>query len=216
MHIMPTTRKSIVFCLIGPAGSGKTSLTKKLIESPGSQLKKLVSATSRAPRPGEVDGINYKFMTRKDFEASISKGEFFEWEEIHGNLYGQLRSSVEKSVGGDVDTILDIDIRGAASVEQVFPKETVVIFLLPPSEEILKQRIIARAPISEEELAKRLATSKVELDGFRQAYTENKLIDYFLVNSIFEDTLSALWNIVKSERQKLSRATPETILSLIG
>lgn len=216
LYNMSLSRNSIIFCLVGPAGSGKTSLAKRLIETPNSNLKKLVSATSRSPRPGEVDGVNYKFMTRTQFEDAIAHGEFFEWEEIHGNLYGQLRSSVEQAIISEFDTILDIDISGARSVEQRFPDETVVIFLLPPSKDALKERIIARAPIAQEELAKRMATAEFELECFRKTYKDKLLVDFFLVNSVFEDTLAGLWNIIKTERQRLSRVKPEAMQVLLS
>lgn len=208
-------RRPIIFCLVGPAGSGKTSLAKKLLETYSSNLKKLVSATTRAPRPGEVNGVNYKFLSRVQFETAVANAEFFEWEEIHGNLYGQLKSSIEEAVRGKSDIILDIDIRGASSINQEFPEESVVIFLLPPTKAELKKRMQARAPIAEDELNRRMLTAEKELDSFQQAYEKRELVDYFLVNSVFEDTLQGLSRIIESERVRLVRQTPEGIKSLL-
>lgn len=210
------SRRPILFCLVGPAGSGKTSLAKKLLESPNSGLKKLVSATTRNPRPGEINGVNYHFLSRVEFEEAISKDNFFEWEEIHGNLYGQLKSSIAGSMSADNDIVLDIDIRGAGSIKKQYSADTVVIFLLPPSKDILKERITARAPITDKELARRMATAERELIRFQESYEKGNLIDYFLVNADFEDTLSGLSKIIAAEHQKLIRLRPEAVKQLIS
>lgn len=200
---MNVERQSFVLCLVGPAGSGKTSLAKRLLEEPGSNLVKSISATSRDPRQTEVDGKNYIFMSRDDFEAAVKRDEFFEWEEVHGNLYGQLKSSLQSCLDSGTDVVLDIDIRGANSVKAGYPERTVVVFLLPPSKAVLQKRLLARGPMEAKELATRMATAEGELKRLTDA--KEQVVDYVVINGDFEETLQALWNIVRSERQRLGR-----------
>ena len=152
-------RQGILFCLVGPSGSGKTYLSKEIIaREPRAKLS--ISVTSRAPRAGEVTGLDYHFVARGDFEAKIKRGELFEWEEVHGNLYGTLKSAVQDSIDNGLDLLLDIDIRGALNFKKHYSANTCLIFLVPPSYSVLIERLNARGAMSAEDKAKRLKTAE--------------------------------------------------------
>jgi guanylate kinase len=205
-------RSRIFFCLVGPAGSGKTSLSRKLLEDSARKLKKIVSVTTRAPRPNEINKVNYIFISREDFIEARDRGEFFESEEIHGNLYGQLNSSLQDALNGEQDLVFDIDIRGARSIKKQYPKQTVIVFLMPPDKQALIDRMRARAPISSEELDRRLATAEQEIKIVLDSAGQDQLIDYCLINDDFEMTLNNLKLIVEAETHEFSRFSVQSLL----
>jgi guanylate kinase len=141
--------------LSAPSGGGKTTIARRLLER-RRDLGYSVSCTTRAPRDGEVDGRDYRFLSRDAFEAAVRRGEFAEWAEVHGNLYGTLRSEVERVLGTGRHVLMDIDVQGARQFHAAFP-QTVLVFVLPPSGEVLKARLAkllvrlrnARAELSE-------------------------------------------------------------------
>lgn len=199
-------RTGILMCLVGPAGSGKSSLAQRLMMLEKTGMRKSVSVTSRPPRPGEIDGTSYHFVDRDQFERRVKQGEFFEWEEVHGNLYGQLRQPLERAISEAVDVLLDIDIRGAISVKKAFPGNAVVVFLVPPSAAVLKERLLARGAISEAELKRRLETAIGEYSRLLSVWREgSNYVDFLVVNDQFDGTVDALHSILKSERCRLSR-----------
>jgi guanylate kinase len=142
-------RTGILYCLIGPAGSGKTSLCERLLAEFGDAVRYSTSVTTRAPRPGEIPGKSYHFVTREEFEDARARGEFFEWEEVHGNLYGTRLSTLTDCIKSGIDLLLAIDIRGALKVRESFPFNAVLTFLVPPSVEELIARVTARNQISQ-------------------------------------------------------------------
>lgn len=191
-----------LFILSAPSGAGKSSLIKALLNKHVQQddkpatLQVSVSHTTRQPRPGEVDGEHYHFVDRSEFEALIEQGAFFEWAEVFGNYYGTSRVTIEQTLSKGIDVFLDIDWQGARQVKQQIP-DAIGIFILPPSVEVLKQRLDSRGQDSDEVIASRMQQAKDEMSHFDE-------FDYVLVNDDFETTLSQFESVVFAQRQQLS------------
>ena len=198
-------RSGILFCLLGPAGSGKTTIAKRLIEELRGTLQPSISFTSRPPRPTEIHGVHYFFVSRDEFMAREKQGEFFEWEETHGNLYGTPRKPLENAIAAGVDIVLDIDIRGAHSFRKAYPDNVVSIFILPPSIQELSRRIITRGVDDDQEVTVRLATAKREFQIFLSPKTTDERIDYCLINDVLEEAYQTVASIVGSERNRTHR-----------
>jgi guanylate kinase len=147
----------------GPAGSGKSTVIRRLLAEQGMPLHLSVSATTRAPRPKEVEGVDYHFWTREQFEAEVAAGAFLEFAEVHGNLYGTLRSEVDSYRKQGIGVILDVDVQGAAAVRRLIP-ESLSIFLCTSCWETYEQRLRRRGTEDEAAIARRLATARRELE----------------------------------------------------
>lgn len=147
--------------LSAPSGGGKTTIARRLLER-RQDLGYSVSCTTRAPREGEVDGRDYRFVSRDAFEAAVACGEFAEWAEVHGNLYGTLRSEVERVLDSGRHVLMDIDVQGARQFHAAFP-QTVLVFVLPPSGEVLKARLAGRGSEDQSKLLMRLRNARAEL-----------------------------------------------------
>ena len=150
-----------LFVVSGPSGAGKGTLVAEL-RGQRPDLVLTVSATTRAPRAGEVDGVQYYFLSDEEFSQRVESGDFLEWAWVHGNRYGTLRSEVERSLASGTSVILEIDVQGAAKVKEAFG-EAVLIFVRPPSLAILEERLRERNTEDEESLALRLANAEREL-----------------------------------------------------
>jgi len=149
----------------GPSGVGKGTICKLLLEKHAEKLVCSVSATTRAPRTGEVDGVNYIFLSVEEFERRIAEKDFLEWAKVYDNYYGTLKSQVDEKLANGLNVILEIDTFGGANVKSMIP-EAVSIFLLPPDAEELKRRLVSRATDAPDVIAKRLACLDKELaDG---------------------------------------------------
>lgn len=186
-------------------------MAHKLVSKLNGTIKVSVSATSREARPGELNGQSYYFLSRDDFEKKIAVSEFFEWEENHGNLYGTLKSTVEQARTGDSDLLLVIDIRGAITIKNNFPKDTVIIFLTPPNYTELVARLDARGKLSSEERQRRLETTKRELSLLKEDLKGKHLIDYLVVNDKLEDAEIELISIIIAERLRAERSLDGSI-----
>jgi guanylate kinase len=190
-----------VYIVSAPSGSGKTTLLRSLLRT-FSDLKFSVSHTTRQPRDGEQDGADYFFVDRPVFTGMIERGEFLEWAEYQGQLYGTARSWVEKNLAAGCDVILDIDVQGAHQVRTKIPS-ALTIFVLPPSYAELERRLRARsrpsgaASESEESILRRLEIAKKEILVYRD-------YDYIVVNDVLDNSIRLLESIVLS-----GRATPE-------
>lgn len=147
--------------LSAPSGGGKTTIARRLLER-RPDLGYSVSCTTRAPRSGEVDGRDYRFLTPDAFVAARDRGEFAEWAEVHGNFYGTLRSEVERVLATGRHVLMDIDVQGARQFHAAFP-DTVLVFVLPPSGEVLKTRLSSRQSEDRERLLVRLRNARAEL-----------------------------------------------------
>lgn len=167
-------KRGVLFVFSGPSGVGKGTLKAKLFEEFADQIAYSVSATTRGPREGEVDGKDYFFISRQEFERRVKNNEFLEHAEFAGNCYGTLRAYVEKLLDSGMNVVLEIDVQGALQVMKSMP-ECVSVFILPPSFEELEHRLRGRGTETEEKVRERLETAKRELPYAPQ-------YDYQIVN----------------------------------
>lgn len=185
-----------LFVVSAPSGAGKTTLCRRLLSMmPGITFS--VSYTTRPPRPGEVNDRDYTFIGEDEFRRMAEAGEFAEWAEVHGNLYGTSRRRLEETLAGGTDILLDIDVQGARQMREQFPGG-VYIFVLPPSMEVLQERLGGRQTDRPEVIKKRLATAAGEI----RDYTH---YNYVIVNNTFEKALRELEAIVTSRRLSSGR-----------
>jgi len=185
-----------LFVIVAPSGAGKTSLVRGLLENePDVRLS--VSFTTRAPRPGERDGIDYRFVTVSEFESRRAEGEFLEWARVHDNLYGTSRAWIESQMGAGQDIILEIDCQGATQVKRLYP-DAVGIFIAPPSIEELARRLRARAQDSESVIERRINAAQAEL-------AQADHFEYVIINQQFGDALEQLRALVRAARLRFSR-----------
>jgi guanylate kinase len=189
-----------VFIISAPSGSGKSTLVHRLLASdPG--LLFSISYTTRPPRPTETDGIDYNFISRKDFELRLARGEFLEYAEVFGNYYGTNRETFESAIHQGKDLVLDIDVQGARQLKVAIP-EAISIFVLPPSRDILEQRLRSRSQDSEEVIQRRLRGAAEEVRNYTQ-------YDYVLINREIEEASAGLASIVEAERRRKARMEEE-------
>ncbi|MBS0386532.1 MAG: guanylate kinase [Proteobacteria bacterium] len=190
-------RRGLMFVLSSPSGAGKSTLARKLLDV-DDNMSLSVSATTRAPRPSEVDGREYKFLTREQFEEMADRGEFLEHAMVFGNHYGTPRAPVEAMLIQGRDVLFDVDWQGARALHAAAEQDVVRIFILPPSMAELERRLHARAEDSAEVIGKRMARSLDEI-GHWEEY------DYVLVNTLLEQTLVQIRQILAAERLKRAR-----------
>lgn len=154
-------RRGRLIVISGPTASGKSTLWRRLVARPGVAFS--VSATTRPPRPGEVDGRDYRFIGQGEFDRRVAAGEFLEWARVHGRCYGTLRAEVERELAAGKDLVLEIDVQGAEQI-RASGLEAVSIFVEPPSLEALEERLRARGTEGEEEIRRRLAIVRAEME----------------------------------------------------
>jgi guanylate kinase len=188
-----------LFIVSAPSGAGKTTLCKKVV-SLLPDLKFSVSFTTRQQRPGEINDRDYTFIGREDFLSMIRRGEFIEWAEVHGAFYGTSGIRLKEIMESGNDVILDIDTQGAMQIRAKY-REAVSIFILPPSMELLKQRLEKRMTDSQEEMKKRLKTAIAEIKTYSR-------YDYVIINDIFEKALKEFEAIIISHRVKMRMINP--------
>ncbi|WP_226578592.1 guanylate kinase [Halobacillus litoralis] len=193
-------QKGILFILSGPSGVGKGTVRKALFEQ-STDLRYSISMTTRLPREGEVDGVDYFFKSRDEFEKLISEGQLIEHAEYVGNYYGTPRQYVEKTLDEGKDVFLEIEVQGALKVRENFP-QGVFVFLIPPSLEELKDRIVNRGTETEDKVKNRLHAAKEEID-MMDAY------DYVVVNDQIDHAVSKVKSIVASEHCKRERVAQQ-------
>lgn len=185
-----------LFIVTAPSGAGKTSLVAALLER-DPLVRLSVSYTTRAPRPGEVEGRDYHFVDRATFEAMLERGEFLESAEVYGNLYGTGHAWVRERLEAGDDVLLEIDCQGAAQVRRLIP-EAVGIFVLPPSLEALRERLEGRGKDSPEVIARRLTAAKDEIRRVGE-------FDYVIINKEFDIALRELGAVIQAERVRLAK-----------
>lgn len=158
------TGKIIVIC--APSGCGKSTIVNTLLEQGVGNLKFSVSATNRKPRPGEINGTHYHFMTTDQFRDAIADGKFVEWEQVYpGRYYGTLKSELQDAIDTGHNVVLDIDVKGAMHVKDIFKDKALTIFILPPDITTLRQRLIGRGTDALDEIERRVAKAEYEI-GF--------------------------------------------------
>ena len=182
-----------LFVVAAPSGAGKSSLVKALLEL-DSHLAVSVSHTTRAPRGQEQDGREYWFVDETEFRAMVARGEFFEWAQVHGRLYGTSRKAIQERLERGEDVVLEIDWQGAQQIKRLFP-QTVTIFILPPSWAELEQRLKRRGEDRPEVIEQRLANARIEVPHARE-------FDFVIINALFETALFDLKTVVHSQRLK--------------
>ncbi|MGL4394253.1 MAG: guanylate kinase [Brevinema sp.] len=179
-----------VIVISGPSGVGKTSLYKKVLETYKDRLDFCVSATTRAMRDSEENGRDYHFLTEDEFKYLLASGEFIESERLYGNYYGTLRSEVTRIWDSGKTCLLDIDVKGGLKVHDLFPDQSTLIFIAPPSYAELESRLRLRGDNDEDSLNKRLSIANDEM-------AEQVKYDYVLVNENFETTLTQLCETIE-------------------
>lgn len=157
-------KKGKIIVISAPSGCGKSTIINSILGSGEIQLRFSVSATNRAPRPGEEDGVQYHFFTTEEFRDAIASDAFVEWEQVYpGRYYGTLRRELSDAATRGENTILDIDVKGALKVKQQFGDDALLIFIMPPSVEALRQRLIKRGSDSAEVIAERIGKAEYEM-----------------------------------------------------
>ena len=195
---MSSDSRGLLFVVSAPSGTGKTTVVERLAQIvPNLALSR--SYTSRPERVGETDGVDYNFVTRQRFEAMIAEGAFLEWANVFGNLYGTCAADAERERAAGRDVVLVIDVQGARQVRACC--ETVGIFVLPPSFEVLERRLRGRSKDAEADIQRRLSTARAEV----AAYVE---YDYVVVNDELDRCVDRLRSIIMAERARLRLARP--------
>jgi len=204
-----TTRRGQLFIVSAPSGTGKTTVVEALVASTP-RLRMSCSYTSRKEREGEQDGVDYNFVSRERFEAMIAGDQFLEWAEIYGNMYGTSLVDTERRLAGGDDIVLVIDVQGARKVRRR-GVPLVSIFVLPPSSDVLAERLRRRSKDSEEDIQTRLAVARGEV----RAFTE---YDFVVVNDEVDPCVERLRTIVNAERMRLDAMTSqaEAIVASFG
>jgi guanylate kinase len=192
-------RNGILFILSAPAGAGKTTIsTRALPEVAG--LTMSISCTTRAPRAGEVEGRDYLFLGRGEFERRRDAGAFAEWAEVHGSLYGTPRAPIDEAIAAGRDVLLDIDVQGARQMKERYA-EAVAVFVMPPSEAELERRLRGRGTDPDDVIRKRLARAREEMQ-------ELPRYDYYVVNRDVGESVRLFASIVTAERARVARLRP--------
>jgi guanylate kinase len=189
-----------VFIISAPSGSGKSTLVQRLLKTVPN-LAFSISYTTRPPRPSETPGEDYIFISRKEFEERLGRGEFLEHAEVFGNYYGTNREAFEAATREGKDLVLDIDIQGARQLRTAIP-QAITIFVLPPSKQVMEQRLRSRSQDSEEVIQRRLQGAAVEVKNYTH-------YDFVIINRDIEEASAQLVNIVEAERSRRTRMEEE-------
>lgn len=191
------SRRGLMLVISSPSGAGKTTLSRRLMAE-FDDVDLSISATTRAPRPNETDGVDYHFLTKADFEQMIARGEFFEWARVFDHYYGTPRADTPAKLAAGTDMIFDVDWQGADALHDQAPNDVVSVFVLPPSIEVLEARLVARPGSTPESVARRMRDARVEIMHWRR-------YDYCIVNDDLEAAYEELRDILLAERRKRLR-----------
>jgi len=187
-------RQGLLFVVSAPSGTGKTTVVERLVQRvPGLELSR--SYTSRPARAGETDGVDYNFITRDRFDRMVAENAFLEWADVFGNLYGTAAADTQRPLSAGRDLVLVIDVQGARQVRQRCP-DTVGVFVMPPSFDVLERRLRGRSKDTEAQMQRRLLTARAEVEAFID-------YDYVVVNDELEACVDRLRAIVLAERARL-------------
>lgn len=180
--------KKYLIVLSSPSGGGKTTVAQFLLKK-FKHLHFSISVTTRKPRHNEQDGKDYFFISKEEFEEKLGNNEFVEYEKIFDNYYGTLKSQINKAVAEGIFLLFDVDVKGAINLKKAFPDNTALIFLVPPSIEVLEERLKKRASETSEQVQKRLERAKLEIEHQNE-------FDYIVINEELNKTLATVDNIV--------------------
>jgi guanylate kinase len=196
---MSNDPRGLLFIVSAPSGTGKTTLVERLVQvMPNLRMSR--SYTSRAAREGERDGVDYNFISQGEFRERIDRCEFLEWADVFGHYYGTSASDVERLIADNQDVVLVIDVQGARQIK-ARGVDHIGVFVLPPSFEVLEQRLRGRSTDTEQQMQRRLATARAEA----ASYTD---YDYVVVNDAIQDTVMRLREIVAAARARTERMQP--------
>lgn len=198
-------KKGLILVISAPSGAGKTTLCKRLLQASSSFISS-VSFTTRRPRRNEIEGVDYYFVSQKEFQKMIEKRRFIEWTEVHGRLYGTSANLLDQAVKEEKDVLLEVDVKGGAEIKKNYP-QAVLIFLLPPSWQELEKRLANRRTEDEEKLARRIKQAKREIK-YAPHY------DYLIVNDDINRALEDLSAIIQAERCRMDRVPEEKLEGL--
>jgi guanylate kinase len=190
-------RRGLLFVMSSPSGAGKTTLSRKLLAA-DTNITMSVSVTTRKARPGEVDGKDYHFISKDEFETLIANNGLLEWASVFGNLYGTPREPVEKALAAGRDVLFDIDWQGTQQLAQRMPEDLVRLFILPPTADSLRDRLIARNQDSSAVVAKRMAEASKEVSHWPE-------YDYVIVNDVVDESHKQVIAILTAERLRRRR-----------
>ena len=188
---------SNLFIIAAPSGCGKTTLVDALLKN-SEDLYLSVTHTTRKPRAGEVNGVNYHFISKTDFKKMILNSEFVEYAEVFGNLYGSSREKIQENLNKNIDVILEIDWQGARQVKANMPN-AISIFILPPSKKSLLERLKGRGQDDDETIKNRMSDAENQMKHYDE-------FDYLVINDIFDDALSNLKTIIHYSNENLNKS----------
>lgn len=200
-------KKGILIVISGPSGAGKGTICKSLLDK-HDDLYLSVSATTREPRKGEIHGVNYYFLTKEEFECKVSEKDFLEWAQVYGNYYGTPKSNVDEMLNAGKNVILEIDIQGALKIKEN-SEDGVFIFILPPSMEELKKRIVNRQSETQESLMRRFSSAYQEINYISK-------YNYGVINDTVENAVQKVENIICAERCRVDRIKDDILESKEG
>ncbi|GAD59740.1 guanylate kinase [Brevundimonas sp. BAL450] len=192
-----TPRRGVLLIVASPSGAGKTSLCRRLMADHGG-LELSISMTTRPIRPGEVDGRDYNFVSHEEFQRLVDQDAFLEWADVHGQRYGSPRGPIDRALAEGRDVLFDIDWQGAAQVAEKCPEDAVRVFILPPSLEELRRRLITRSQDAPEVIERRIKNAKGEIEHC-------DVFDYVFVNDDFDRSYAELAHIYHAERSRRFR-----------
>jgi guanylate kinase len=183
------TKRGRLIVISAPSGSGKTTIARAIMQKyPGILFS--VSATTRPPRAGEVDGKDYFFLSKVEFQSRVKAGDLVEWEEIYGNYYGTLKSEVDRALKRGTIMLFDVDVKGALSIKRTYPDDSLLIFIKPPSFEVLKERLLNRKTEDEATIRRRLDRVPMELDKGNEC-------DWQVVNDDLQTAINKVDKIIR-------------------
>jgi len=192
-------RRGLLFILSSPSGAGKTTLSRKLLDV-DPEIKLSVSATSRPPRPGEIDGVHYHFVSEARFDVMVEEDEFYEWAHVFGYRYGTPKGVIREGLKTGQDYLFDIDWQGTQQLKQKDDQDVVTVFVLPPSLSELRRRLEARAQDTKEVIDARMERARAEISHWAE-------YDYVVVNDDIEECFDRVREVLDAERMRRTRQT---------